>query len=106
MKARKLLGKATLTLIWLRYSVGVPVERLRRDFKIDLSLPTFIRLIEAYEDSVSKEQSKSITDTIENSLFPIWLKEGCKEIQAQPKSWKYVGRFPLGAWLREDNEND
>ena len=106
MKARKLLSKDTLQLCWLRYSVGVPIQRLHRDFTINMSIPAFTRLVEYYEESLDKEQAISITDTINNSLFPDWLKADCKVVQSQPRLWKYIGRFPLGSWLRVDNENN
>ena len=106
MKARKLLSKDTLALCWLRYSVGVSIRRLHRDFTINMSIPAFTRLVEYYEDSQDVEQAVSITDTINNSLFPEWLNIDCKTVQSQPKLWKYIGRFPLGSWLRIGNEDN
>lgn len=106
MKARKLLSKDILQLCWLRYSVGVPIKRLHRDLTVNMSIPLFTSLVELYQESLDKEQAVSITDTITNSLFPEWLKEDCKFVQSQPKAWKYIGKFPLGAWLREDNEDN
>lgn len=103
MKARKLLHKDMLERIWLRYSLGVPVRKLHRDFNIKMSIPAFKALIEYYEESNDIEQAISITNTILASLFPPWLKENNK-VQSQPKNWKYSGRFPLGVWLiNEDN---
>jgi len=106
MKARKLLSKDILQLCWLRYSVGVPIRRLHRDLSLNISIPGFTRLVEFYEDSQDKEQAVSITDTIYNSLFPAWLKDDCKIVQSQPRLWKYIGRFPLGSWLRVENEDN
>lgn len=106
MKARKLLAKAALERIWLRHQVGVPIERLRRDFNIELSLPSFIRLLEYYTESIDIEQNSSITNTICASLFPTWLNSDCKTIQSQPRLWKYIGKFPVGSWLRVENENN
>ena len=106
MKARKLLARDALEVIWLRYSVGVPLNRLKRDFDVDLSLPSFIRLVEYYEESTDPEQNVTITDTIVNSLFPVWLNPDCKKVQSQPKHWKYIGKFPVGQWLRVEHENN
>ena len=106
MKARKLLSKDTLELCWLRYSVGVPIKRLHRDFTINMSIPSFTNLVLVYEESLDQEQAVAITDTIRSSLFPDWLKDDCSIVQSQPKPWKYIGRFPLGSWLRLDNEDN
>ncbi len=106
MKARKLLARDTLELIWLRYTVGVPIQRLRRDFNVELSLPSFTRLVEYYEESTDQEQNVTITDTIVNSLFPDWLNPECKDVQSQPKLWKYIGKFPVGKWLRLEHEDN
>ena len=104
MKARKLLHRDTLERIYFRYSMGVPVRKLHRDFNMNISVPVFTKLIEAYEESLDNEQMTSITDTITNSLFPVWLKNiNC--VQTQPKQWKYIGKFPLGAWLEIQNED-
>lgn len=104
MKPRKLLAKDALELIWLRYTVGVPVRKLHRDFKLNMSIPVLTNLISCYEESTDIEQAVSVTDTIQASLFPEWLDSEYKFVQIQPKDWKYAGRFPLGKWYKnEDN---
>lgn len=90
--------------------MGVPIRKLHRDFKINMSIPTFTQLIECYEKSQDPETVQAITTTILASLFPIWLKEDSKIVQSQPKNWKYIGQFPLGAWIQNtvniNNENN
>jgi len=81
----------------------VPVRKLHRDFKLNMSLPLIGNLIEYYEDSTDIEQSVHITKTIHASLFPEWLKEDSKLVQIQPKNWKYIGKFPLGSWRKNEN---
>ena len=105
MKARKLLSRDILQVIWLRYSVGVPIRKLHKDFNINMAIPTFTRLIEWYEETTDQEQSVAITDTIEHSLFPAWLNEECRSVQSQPQDWKYIGKFPLGQWIGVVNED-
>ena len=101
MKARKLLNKDILERIYLRYTMGVPIRKLHRDFKINMSIPLFTSLIQLYEESLSDEQTVSITNTITNSLFPDWLNKEFNNAQSQPKQWKYIGKFPLGAWYKD-----
>jgi hypothetical protein len=106
MKARKLLSKDILERIYFRYTMGVPVRKLHRDFNVNMSVPLFTKLIEHYEESLDNEQMTEITDTITNSLFPVWLNTAFQGVQSQPKNWKYIGRFPLGAWHEVDNEDN
>ena len=105
MKPRKLLAADVLECMWLRYSIGVPICKLHRDATLNMSIPVFTALITHYEDSIDVEQAASITDTIRSSLFPEWLKDDSKLVQIQPQDWRYVGRFPLGQWLRINEDN-
>ena len=105
MKARKLLANDLLAHLWLRYSVGVPIRKLHRDAKLNISIPVFTLLIKYYEESNDITQPVSITNTIYNSLFPEWLHGELKHVQSQPPDWKYIGQFPLGKWLKINEDN-
>lgn len=106
MKARKLLAKRILGRLYHRYAIGVPIAKLIRDSDLDISLPAFTNLINYYEESLDKEQSIQITNTIADSLFPEWLDPFNDYVQSQPKEWKYIGKFPVGSWSKVFNEDN
>lgn len=105
MKKRKLLPQDVLERLHFRYSIGVPVSKLYTEYSDDISLPTFTRLIQYFEESTDNEQSVSITNTIQASLFPPWLDPNHYAVQEQPKDWNYLGRFPVGKWMQTSENN-
>ena len=102
MKARKLYSASILAQAAQRKAIGVPTRRIRRDLSITISVPTFNALIEHYEEMAKYQHlTPSIAKVIQESLFPTWLTKDIPAAQTQPPNWKYVGKFPLGAWIEQ-----
>ena len=100
MKARKLLPLNALNKLWEYQKIGIPYQRMARDYKLSsqISLPVFINLVETY-DAMVNEDTESIQKVMYDSLFPPWLYQSDDYIvQEQPQEWRYIGRFPLGTW--------
>lgn len=102
MKARKLYSVSVLAKAAQLKGVGVPVRRIRRDLSITISVPTFNALIEHYSEMITYQtRTPAIAKTIQNSLFPPWVTPDIPAAQDQPTDWKYIGRFPVGAWIQQ-----
>jgi len=81
-------------------TIGVPVRKIHTDNQINMSVPTFTTLLEYYEKFLGYiNTNPKIAKVMEASLFPDWLIHEVPGAQEQPETWKYVGRFPVGAWL-------
>lgn len=70
---------------------GVPVQRAMRNFGLECSRPTIVKLMDAMLLMDSNDKAKE-------SLNPSWLEPDGMPLQSQPEGWIYVGRFPLGEW--------
>lgn len=98
MKARLLIAEQQLRLLHSRYLLGVPLAKLRKQYSLAMSQPVFNNLIATYEEL--QTTTGAIHDVIEASLFPEWLDPYIAGPQEQPKTHRYIGRFPLGAWVK------
>ena len=102
MKARKLYSPHILAKAIQLRSIGVPTRRIRRDMSITISVPTFNALVDNYDDMVKYNTlSPTVSKVIRSSLFPLWLVNDLPAAQEQPPNWKYIGKFPLGAWQEQ-----
>lgn len=70
---------------------GVPVQRAMRNFSLECSRPTIVKLMDAM-------LLVDTDDKVKASLNPDWLDNEGDALQMQPEGWIYVGRFPLGEW--------
>jgi len=100
MKARKLISRQHIDLLYNMHQVGIPLARVMRDNDIEMSLPSFKNLLDHLHSMYLGKSAASISTTIEQSLFPEWLTPGLTGVQEQPDDWRYVGRFPMGVWAR------
>ncbi len=88
---RKLFREVMLREMANKANIGVPIAALRREYKLDCSLPHLSKHIDYCR---MFKDNKTVID----SLFPIWL-IGDDDIQEESKLWKYVGLFPWGYWM-------
>jgi len=101
-----LMEEAILKELYSKYSQGVPVLKLIRQYKLDLLItaPTLTKLL-SYIDAANKTNDITIRNTILASLFPTWLKERYtlnRKLIAMPNpnTWFYTGKMPLGQWKK------
>lgn len=108
MKARKLIAEFKLRQCAELVEMGVPIAKIIKDKAIDMTAPTFSSLVDHYNSAHKyTEDSPNVHFVMMNSLFPPWLSPDDSRVQIQPQNWKYIGRFPLGAWQElKDNENN
>ena len=108
-RQKKLLARSFLLRLKEQADLGVPIKRIIRRYNLSITAPTLVRLFENYDliEEYSSNSNTTKADIVHNSLFPVWLDKDLVRIQLQPKEWKYTGRFPLGKWIKEgENEND
>lgn len=93
---RKLMGKELLKEVIELRKLGVPIRRIIKNKKIDISIPHLNKLMDLYEEANITTVS-FLADSIFSSIFPIWLSEN-DGIKIVPNNWHYKGRFPFGIW--------
>lgn len=101
MKRRKLISPQYYSMLDAKLKVGIPLAKVMRDTGLEdeISRPSLIKLLKHYNTMTDTDNV-----TIHNSLFPSWLDPSSQEVvQEQPHDWTYVGYFPLGDWMHEDN---
>ena len=87
---RFLLRKDVADKLQQQIAQGVPVQRAMKNFGLECSRPTIVKLMDAM---LLRGNEK-----VEASLNPSWLEPDGDALQMQPDGWIYVGRFPLGEW--------
>lgn len=93
---RKLLAPDVLSDLHLKVSYGVPLSRAIRQAELNITPPVVTQLLKYWE--------LKNNDSVQASLFPVWLDKHNTEVQQNPDNWYYVGRFPFGSWhYDEDN---
>lgn len=94
---RKLIDEPLLVELLSKFRDGVPIARLVRDYKLEVSDPHLRKLLFIYIDILDEELYSSKRCTIRDALFPAWV-QGKDGIITQPNEWSFTGRFPLGTW--------
>lgn len=109
-----LMNKDMLTTLHIRFSQGVPVLKLIRQFNLELHItaPTLSKLL-SYKNAMLKSQPE-VSQIIEASLFPEWLDKAQPTkhnrvmfndklaIASSPSNWYYTGKMPLGQWKQRE----
>ncbi len=95
-----LMQQNVLEEVHAKRKEGVPVSRLIKDYRMDITHPTLSRLIEYYE--LYKQANNEIKPIIFSSLFPDWLNGTTDILVKQPSEYLYRGRMPLGQWEYRD----
>ena len=105
MRARKLIPEKAILEIRELQEMGVPLARIIKDQKLDISYPHLRKLLELYEDFfISCVYNPTDIAIVTASMFPSWLRDSPKA-QAQSKQDKYEGRFPFGRWISLNENN-
>lgn len=96
--------------VFIRIEYGAALSRIVRDLNLDISRTALSKLVDydmlrKYDYGVLADTDKdaAIANAIEQSLFPEWLDESSKQVQENPTNWYYVGHFPYGAWVNNEN---
>lgn len=96
-----LMQEDTISLLWHKSKMGVPVTTLIKQEDLNITSPTLTKLL-SYVDLLEAQNvidDEALYNTIYNSLFPEWLtKEEDKDIVKQPAGVVYEGMFPFGEW--------
>lgn len=95
------IKEKALISLYEKYSMGIPISKLIKNYNIQVSHPTFTKLLMQYSLLVETKGS-DIYDTIYASYFPEWLNYEEYEhdiIVLQPSNWNYIGTYPLGEWV-------
>lgn len=95
---RKLIPYKKLDEIHQLHQQGVPVLRLLRDFKLDMTGPHLTKLISFYSLLGSRNITTDTSNLIFDSLFPTWVYNNENNTVVQPDDKKYTGLFPYGKW--------
>ena len=90
MRLRKLLPRTMLSDFRALHDTGIPMAKLLRDSKLDITLPTLNSLIYLMDD-----------ENAQHSLFPGWLGKEHKTYE-QPVIFGYDGTWPYGEWYVKD----
>ena len=101
---RKLLSPGVLSHIQRKAEEGVPISRIMRDLRLDATRTCVTRLLINYSlcyAGVDPDTRKTIWD----SLFPAWIDDRLLGIQTNPEGWSYIGYFPHGKWVKDNNDN-
>ena len=128
-----LMQEYLLSMLWNKYTMGVPITTIIRQDNIPLTPPTLTKMF-SYVDMLEEEVMKENPDMyqmIYNSLFPDWLTEKLGEddwerltemingqpnikttvlellpsdLVIQPSGWTYKGLFPIGKWSYNKKE--
>jgi hypothetical protein len=97
----KLVKKQVLEDIYKKYTLGVPLSLLIREYKLSISRPSLANLV-----SYCKQRDTSIDDnekhTINDSLYPVWTKDKKASSVITAIGHKYIGQMPLGYWETND----
>lgn len=94
MRQRKLLAKKVLIDIQLLIDIGVPLRKIIRDKRLDISQPSVTKLLKWFKLSQLPASENAYIITL--SLFPKWLNTTSKE--SQESDQQYNGYFPFGEW--------
>lgn len=93
-----------------RKSYGAPLSRIIRDLDLDISRTALNKLDEWYMYAKydlnllrETEEEAELYERVMQSLFPAWLDENGTDVQSSPEDWTYVGYFPRGQWVKNDN---
>lgn len=100
-----------MTNVFLRASYGAALSRIIRDLNLDISRTALAKLYDYellrkydYGDLAESDKDIAMANNIESSLFPDWLDESKSEVQENPDEWYYVGHFPYGKWVNDEND--
>lgn len=106
-----LIKQPLLVELFEKYAQGVPVLALIRQYRIDgkITAPTLTKLL-GYMSNLEQagnnlNANEQLYDLIHASLFPSWLNETTKPIMSSPSSYIYVGKMPIGKWLKKEDYN-
>ena len=94
---RKLLPQPLMAELHNKWSVGVSISRLLRDYNLNISRTLLVKLLQMYDKHYLTNEE------ITASLFPPWLDNALANSQEQPDNWSYQGYFPLGVWVKNEN---
>lgn len=130
-----LMQEYLLSMLWNKYSMGVPITTIIRQDSIPLTPPTLTKMF-GYMDMLEREEmaeSPEAYQLIYDSLFPRWLSdlaapEDCdrltelldgkpnvkcevlsllpNDVATQPQGWRYEGIFPIGKWVNTKEIGD
>lgn len=79
-----------------------------RDLELDINPTSVATLVKAYNVylniELTAERAHEITKNtiVGESLFPKWL-DGATTITSSPADWTYVGFFPWGYWVNDQD---
>lgn len=90
---RKLIPRALVLQIVERQALGVPLSRIIKDLRLDISRTSLKSILDVYKAVDSDSPCEA-------SLFPPWLTKEAK-VQEQPSNWYYQGYFPWGCWKND-----
>ena len=94
---RKLISEPLLIDLLNKYRDGVPLSKLVKNYRMDISTPHLRKLLFIYIDILDPEQSEANQLALRKAIFPAWI-EGTRSAIVQPNEWTYKGKFPFGEW--------
>lgn len=97
MRRRKLIKLELLREFQAKVILGVPLARLIRDAKLDMSQPSVANLLKWFSRATPYrgDTERKDASVILASLSPAWLAHSGQEAGEDV----YEGYFPLGRWL-------
>jgi hypothetical protein len=100
----KLIRKKELLEITELHQDGVPLSFLIRKFKLNVAPPTLAKLVNYMTRYISCEQENKyiVAQLIHDSLFPKAF-EFNEVVVTQPNDYAYIGKMPVGYWLKRES---
>lgn len=99
-----LIKEELLAKMYEERYMGVPLCKIIKRHKLDITHPTLAKLIALYD--AFAESSGITSDIIHTSLFPDWLKQQPNLVLKQPNNWYYTGTMPLGKWVKQEEQSN
>lgn len=100
-----------MSQVFLRKAYGAALSRIIRDLDLDMSRTALSKLVDYemlrkydYGHLAKDTRDQAMGNAIEQSLFPDWLDESKEQVQENPDNWYYVGHFPYGKWVNDEND--
>jgi hypothetical protein len=96
MTTRILIEPLLLDELSAHYVNEVPITKLIKRYKLNVSRITLTRLIQAYLALKASPDN----DVIAKSLFPAFTDDQ-QGVYRTPPNYKYEGIFPFGYWIKQ-----